>query len=415
MKRIYIVFTSALLLLSCDNEELIQEDVIGNLDFSTEKTSRISNSSYVSNEMVIQYDTSLTETEKQAMRNQYNVVSFKKCECADPTLELWIFSENTGKGGNPTIEEKILGAKADTDLEGVDFNRFISQTGQGLQDSFGTPDMNTARQKIVLRNENVTIAVLDTGIDYNYFGFTNPFLYKNEDSCNDNGFRDYYGWDFVNQDNDPFDDHGHGTIVSNLMYAKLTTQNVNFQILPIKVFNEFGKGNYFDILCGFQYAVNNNDVDIINMSFGWYHSNYAILNRLVLESQNKVLITASAGNNGINTDFNVHNPSTYESNNILSVASLHNNMMFPNLANFSNRGNITVDIAARGEGIPFYINNNQYITVNGTSFSNAYATALCGETFTPQMNVEQLMATVIANTLPHDNLSTIKYGSYIPY
>ncbi len=415
MKRIYIVFTSILLLLSCDNEELIQEDVINNLDFNTEKTRRTSNDLYASNQMVIQYDASLTEAEKQAMRNQYNVVSFKKCECADPTLELWIFAKNTGKGGNPTIEEKVLGVKEDTDIEGVDFNRYISQTGQGLLTSFGTPDMNTARQKIVSRNENVTIAVLDTGIDYNYFGFTNPFLYKNENSCSDSEFRDYYGWDFVNQDNDPFDDHGHGTIVSNLMYTKLTAQNVSFQILPVKVFNEFGRGNYFDILCGFQYAVNNRDVAIINMSFGWYHSNYEILNKLVLENQNRVLITASAGNKGINTDFNVHYPSTYESNNILSVASLYRNMMYPNLASFSNLGNITVDIAARGEDIPFYLSADEYISVSGTSFSNAYATALCGKMYTPQMSVEQLMSAVITNTIPHDNLSTIKYGSYIPY
>ena len=45
----------------------------------------------------------------------------------------------------------------------------------------------------------VRVAVIDTGIDYNH-----PDLLPNYAG----------GWDFVNDDNDPMDDHGHGTHVA---------------------------------------------------------------------------------------------------------------------------------------------------------------------------------------------------------
>lgn len=416
-----LVVLIALLVASCQNEELFidenENDTISEIK---------SMNTYPSNQMIIQYSSTMTETEKENLRNQYDVVAHKNCKCADPTLELWVFANGRSpRSGGVTIEEKVLGAKEESDLEGADFNLNINRIGSGLQSSFGAEDINKAVQKRVLSNQNVTIAVLDTGVDYNYFGFTNPFLYNNQDTCDDNQLEDYYGWDFVNEDNDPFDDYGHGTIVTSIIYDKLQEQNVNFQILPIKVFDNNGKGNLFDLLCGFKYAVNNSDVNIINMSFGWYGTEYELLNKFIMESQQDVLITASAGNKGIDTDFNVHYPSVFNSENILSIAALQGErdgniysfggtMGGNGLAQFSNFGSITVDIAAKGENMPFYINDNEYILVSGTSFSTAFATALGGETYVSGISVEQHKTTIIANTIQNSSLSQIKYASYIP-
>ena len=81
-------------------------------------------------------------------------------------------------------------------------------------------------------------------------GFKRPFLYnrREEEPCrNEANLEDYSGWDFVNSDNNIYDDNGHGTVVTYLMYKKMMAQNVDFQILPIKAFNQQGEGNYFDI------------------------------------------------------------------------------------------------------------------------------------------------------------------------
>lgn len=416
-----LVLLITLLATSCQNEELFIDKNENN------SNSEIKNmGTYPSNQMIIQYKATMTEAEKENLRNQYDVVTHKNCKCADPTLELWIFaSDRNPRSGGITIEEKVLGAKEDSDLEGVDFNLNINRIGRGLLSSFGPEDIRSAMQKRVLGNQNVTIAVLDTGVDYNYFGFTTSFLYNNQNTCNDNPLQDYYGWDFVNEDNDPFDDYGHGTIVTSIIYDKLQEQNVNFQILPIKVFDNKGKGNLFDLLCGFKYAVNNPDVNIINMSFGWYGTNYELLNKFIMQSQQNVLITASAGNDKMDTDLNAHYPSVFDSENILSIAALQGErdgdissfggtMLGTGLAQFSNFGTITVDIAAKGENIPFYIDDDNYIPVSGTSFSTAFATALGGEKYMPNISVEQHKASIIENTIQNSSLSQIKYASYIP-
>lgn len=423
MKKLYTLFFSSLFcLISCEKEHINSDEITLNNEFEInsemEKGGVGGTFSYPSNQMIVQYDTTLSEAEKQQLRDQYGIDSYKNCTCADPTLELWIFSEGNGANSGIDLEEKILTANGEDDLEGVDFNPIFQHTGQKLQSSFGSEDVSVAINKTVSSNDNVTIAVLDTGVDYNYFGFSSPFLYNNSlnsDQCIDSGQQDYYGWDFVNQDNDPFDDYGHGTIVTSLIYNELQSQNVNFQILPIKTFDASGKGNYFDILCGFKYAVNKGDVDIVNMSFGWYNSGYDLLNRFINEAQEEFVINASAGNNSINTDFNVHYPSTFDSENIISVAALNNEPINLGLSWFSNYGTTTVDIAARGERIPFYLNMNEFITVQGTSFSCAYTSAFGGKVYDSGMSVNQHISTILSNTIQHDNLSGIKYASYIPY
>ena len=67
-------------------------------------------------------------------------------------------------------------------------------------------------------SHNVVVAVIDTGVDYNHPDlaaniWTNPGEIAGNGIDDDgNGYiDDIHGWDFVNDDNDPFDDNGHGT------------------------------------------------------------------------------------------------------------------------------------------------------------------------------------------------------------
>lgn len=417
MKKIFTLLTVIAMIASCQVEE-INEESITSADVTLENDGK-SLGGYPNSEIIVQYDSSLTESQKQNMRTINKVVSYKKCECADPTLELWEF-EVDSNGNLPSglnIEEVVRGNKGNSGLEGIEFNNSIQHMGEKLGISFGTPDIALALTKQMASNSELTIAILDTGIDYNYFGFSQPFLYNSTisgDSCNENGYEDYIGWDFVNQDNDPFDEVGHGTIISNIIFEKLTAENINFQLLPIKVFDQDGKGKYFDILCGFRYAQNNSDVDIINMSFGWYTTfNTELLDRFIEESQEKVLLTTSAGNFTQDNDVTPHYPSSYSVSNLLAVASLSNNMPEIDLSYFSNFGISSVDIAAMGQDIPFEISQGEYLFVNGTSYSSAYTAAFAGTLFQESNSPQEWIESILQNAVQHSSLSKLKHQSYI--
>jgi hypothetical protein len=419
MKKIFMLMAFVTLIVGCQVEEINEESIESeNLSIENNKNKLPMNGSF-NNEIVVQYNTSLSEAEKQTMRAFNNVTSFKKCECADPTLELWEFEidKNGYLPGGVHIEEVVLGNKDTSGLEGIEFNNSIEHMGEKLAVAFGSADVSVGLTKQVASNNDLTIAILDTGVDYNYFGFTQPFLFNttvSSTSCTDNGYEDYIGWDFVNQDNDPFDDFGHGTVISSLIYEKLIGENINFQILPIKVFDQSGKGKYFDILCGYKYATNNPEVDMINMSFGWYNnSNTEILDRFIQESQEKVLLTTSAGNAEQDNDVTPHYPSSYSVNNLLAVASLSSHPSEIRLAHFSNFGSNSVDIAAIGQDIPFQIAPGEYMYVNGTSYSSAYTAAYAGTLFQQENTPQKWISNILETTTYGSNLSMLKYQSYI--
>lgn len=417
MKNLYAIALIAFFcLLSCETETPNSFQTINTTE--QHATRGIDSFGYPDDQIVVQYDAGLTEAEKQIMRDEYGVENYKNCTCADPTLELWIFDNPRGGGPGGSIEETLVVIKDDEGLEGADFNPFIKHDGTKLQNPFGPADLVTAMSKVTTGNGGVTIAVLDTGVDYNYFGFTAPFLYntsQSANSCSENGQEDYYGWDFVNQDNDPYDDYGHGTIVSSIITDRLFEANVNFQILPVKVFDENGDGNYFDILCGFKYAVNNEDVDIVNMSFGWYNAEYQLLGRFIEESETVALLNTSAGNNTSDNDIYAHFPSSYETSNILANAALAEPFMGAGLAYFSNWGENSVDIAAPGSNLTFYLNQNETIIINGTSYANAIVSAFAGVLYQQGMTTLELRNAVLDEAVYHPNLDNIKHSSYILY
>ena len=421
MKTLNNLALAALLLLTACAKDQMIEPIQSTEDLTTQPLTRNGGSgTYPANEMVVHYDFTLSEAQKQLLRNQYGVSSFKTCTCADPSLELWIFQldRDGNLPGGLNLEETVIGAKDDSGLENAEVNPAFQHMGDKLNVSFGTESIGVALNNRVTTNENITIAVLDTGVDYNYFGFDSPFLYNSEDNpdtCGESGMQDLFGWDFVNQDNDPFDDYGHGTVISSLIFDELDEQQVDFQILPIKAFDENGMGNYFDILCGFKYAINNDDVDVINMSFGWYHNNYELFGRYVQESEGRAVLMTSAGNTTQNNDQQPHYPSSYDVSNIVSVTALSNDPANIELAYFSNFGTYSVDIAALGQGIPFYITPLEYIEVSGTSYSNALGSAFSGVQYAPGMTPEEHIQQIIANTIQHSNLSAIRYQSYIYY
>ncbi len=155
------------------------------------------------------------------------------------------------------------------------------------------------------------IAFLDTGVDWHH-----PDLAENiwtntaeangitgVDDDHDGFVDDIHGWDFINNDNDPSDDNGHGTHVAGIACAVgnngigIAGVNWHARIMPIKVFQSSGRGDAATISQGINYAANKG-ATVINMSFGSYARSLTMEAALTNAYASCVLV-AAAGNDGL--------------------------------------------------------------------------------------------------------------------
>lgn len=242
----------------------------------------------------------------------------------------------------------------------------------------------------------VTVAVIDTGIQINHPDLYGQFV---------------TGYDFYYDDNTVYDgpSDDHGTHVAGTIAAVDNSIGVigvapKIKIMPLKFLGPDG-GYTSDAIDAINYAKNNN-ADIINASWGGGGYSDALKN--AIESFGKPFV-AAAGNNRINTDRKAHYPSSYSSPNIISVAAIDR---FGGLANFSNYGLNTVDIAAPGVDIASTYPDS-YAYMSGTSMAAPHVTGIMAllksrnNTLSTQELIEALYNTVV----PINNLEgKIKTG-----
>ncbi|MCK4335413.1 MAG: S8 family serine peptidase, partial [Candidatus Aenigmarchaeota archaeon] len=91
-----------------------------------------------------------------------------------------------------------------------------------------------------LTGKGQTVCVIDTGIDYNHKFISEEYI---------------GGYDFVNDDSDPMDDHGHGTYVSGI----ISNIAPGAKIIAAKALDEDGKGYESDIIAAIDYCIENRD------------------------------------------------------------------------------------------------------------------------------------------------------------
>jgi thermitase len=214
-------------------------------------------------------------------------------------------------------------------------------------------------------DEEVLIAVVDTGVE-----FEHPDL-QNKIESN--------GRNFVNDDFDVADDNGHGTFISGII-AAATDNNEgiagitwNCKILPVKSMDEEGSGYYSWIIEGIIWAVDNG-ASVINLSLGGDVADPSLESALKYAYDNDVVIAAAAGN-----DSNyVLYPAAYDAYCLAVAATDYDDMR----ASWSNFGP-EVDIAAPGERIVGLVptwywgpDSLPYAFGLGTSASTAHVSGL---------------------------------------
>ncbi len=215
----------------------------------------------------------------------------------------------------------------------------------------------------------ITVAVIDTGVAYDHPDFNGRLWNNTNEVCGNgedddgNGFvDDCLGYDFVNNDHDPYDDNGHGTHIAGIIGAlDDNNDNVNginpgARIMSIKVLNSQGVGYVSDLIQGIYYAVDNG-AKVINLSLGALleftcediDELLAPLREAFIYAENKgVLIVSAAGNESLNLDNKLYIPAAIKTNNHIVVGAVKKN---GSRADYSNYGRRTVHVGAPG-GIP---------------------------------------------------------------
>jgi len=114
--------------------------------------------------------------------------------------------------------------------------------------------------------EGVIVAVVDTGVNYNHLDLA--------DHLWDGGTEfPHHGWDCVNNDNNPMDDHGHGshcsgTVCGDGTAGTQTGMAPDATLMCVKVLNSSGNGDLAGITSGVQFAVEHG-ADLFSMSLGF--------------------------------------------------------------------------------------------------------------------------------------------------
>ena len=316
----------------------------------------------------------------------------KKDRIKESRLDIW-HKVSLSQGAD--LKAAMYKLKQDSDIEAIEFDQIYTVDALPNDPDFtqlwglintgqdgGTPgaDINIANTWGITPGQGVVVAVIDTGVDYDHEDLSSNIwqnsgeIAGNAIDDDSNGYvDDIRGYDFHNDDADPYDDHYHGTHVAGTI-AAIGNNNTGIvgvawsaTIMPLKGLGASG-GTTSDLVRAIQYAVDNG-ADIINASWGGSGFSQALHDAISQANDAGVLFVASAGNSSNNNDSFNHYPSSYNLPNIIAVASTDR---FDNLSYFSNWGSNTVDVAAPGSDIHSTAPNNTYRSLSGTSMASPH-------------------------------------------
>ena len=130
----------------------------------------------------------------------------------------------------------------------------IGSWQQDFADQWAVQSLEIYRDEDTTEYQAVVVAVIDTGIDYLHEDFASDKLWQNPNEKrngrddDDNGFvDDLIGWNFVDANNNPWDQSGHGTHIAGIISActhnglGIAAINPAARIMPLKVGNFVGQ------------------------------------------------------------------------------------------------------------------------------------------------------------------------------
>ena len=239
-------------------------------------------------------------------------------------------------------------------------------------------------------DRNVVIAIIDSGIDYRHDDLA-PKAWINPGEVPENGLDDdgngyiddVYGWDFTDApnlqaegdylegDNEPIDEKGHGTHVAGIAGAMpdngIGVAGVAWEcpLMAIRAGLSLGGSSRMqddDSAAAIVYAVDNG-ASVINMSWGSERRSFVIQDAIDYAYARGAVLVAAAGNSQKPAAIF---PAGYRK--VIAVASTEQNQQRFYQSNFG----ASVDIGAPGNVILSTQINNQYRLLTGTSMASPH-------------------------------------------
>jgi len=259
---------------------------------------------------------------------------------------------------------------------------YFTPNDPALGSLYGIKKLQCEQAWDITKGENIVIAIIDTGVDYNH-----PDLAANMWKSASGKM----GYDFSDNDSDPKDYHGHGTHTAGTAAAVgnnaigVVGVAPKAKIMAVKIFP-----NAMDSVCAqaLKYAVDNG-AKILSNSWGptgRRPSNPAVEEAIDYVNSKGGVVVFAAGNS--NDDVAFYSPSNYAG--VISVGATDQNDARANFSNFGPK----VNVAAPGVGIlSAEMNTTGYVTMSGTSMSCPHVAGL---------------AALVASKKPNANFAEIR-------
>jgi serine protease len=239
---------------------------------------------------------------------------------------------------------------------------------------------------ITTGSRDIVVAVIDTGIDY-----THPDLVANMwtnpgetagNGIDDDGngvIDDVHGFNAITNGGNPMDDNAHGTHCSGTLGGHgnngVGVAGVNWEVslMAIKFLSAGGSGTTADAIEGINYAVGMRNAGVnlrvLSNSWGGGAFSQALLDSINAAGAADMMFVAAAGNAANNNDASPSYPASYNSANIVAVASTDRNDA---MAASSSFGLTSVDLGAPGVSILSTTPSNTYSVFSGTSMATPH-------------------------------------------
>jgi subtilisin family serine protease len=276
--------------------------------------------------------------------------------------------------------------------------RVIADLAQSLHQVRG----DLVQQSLGGTGRGVRVGIIDTGIDYTHPAFGGGF---------GPGHRVAGGWDFVNGDADPRDDHGHGTHVAGIVGGDgggVLGMAPQATFYAYKVLDSNGSGYLSDVLAALERSADpdqdpatDDALDVVNMSLG---SMTDIVDDPALAAVDALdaagtLVVVAAGNFGMT--FGVTSPGTAAR--AITVGSVDSR---DSLSFFSSRGPtnelaLKPDLVAPGENIDSAWPGGGVMWLSGTSMATPHVTGAVAllRQLHPDWTHEELRSAVVGSGL----------------
>lgn len=244
----------------------------------------------------------------------------------------------------------------------------------GLKEQYALAKVNAPQAWAKAGNKgkkSVTVAVIDTGIDYNHSALA-PNMVK--------------GIDYRDNDNDPMDltgaqNPGHGTHCAGIIGATglidggIQGISPEVSMMPIRFLGADGSGDLDNGIKSIDYAIEKG-VQVISASWGAAVPKaqaQPLIEAVQRADAAGIIFVAAAANDGKNNDNVDMYPTNANTANMIAVAASNAQDTKPY---WSNYGKAMVSLAAPGDAIMSTLPSNKYGNLSGTSMATPLVAGL---------------------------------------